>query len=169
MKKTLFLDRDGVINIDSGYVSKAEDFIFMEGLMDALTIAQEKGYQLIIVTNQSGIGRGYYSEEQFDHLNRWMLDTFYANHVTITHVYYCPHSPQDGCDCRKPKPGMLTRAISEFDIDPESSWMIGDSERDIEAAQRAGVKNTILFSSENQQTRSDHQIQSLHDLPGLLP
>ena len=168
MEKTLFLDRDGVINVDTGYVHRKEDFIFIDGLIEALQQAQEKGYQLIVVTNQSGIGRGYYSEEQFHSLNQWMLDTLAANQVTITQVYYCPHSPQDNCACRKPEPGMLVKAIGEHEVDTESSWMIGDSERDIEAAQRAGVKNTVFYGSIEKQTHADHHISSLNELPRLL-
>jgi len=146
MKKALFLDRDGVINVDHGYVSRIEDFEFVDGILDFIKTAQAKGYLPIIVTNQSGIGRGYYKAEEFEILTEWMLEEMRRAGIVIdrSQVFHCPHTPEAGCDCRKPMPGMLLEAAGRFEIDLENSWMIGDKPSDIEAARRAGVGHTWL-------------------------
>jgi len=143
--KAVFLDRDGVINIDKAYVSKIEDFEFCEGVFEALAHFQNLGYLLIIVTNQSGIGRGYYSEEDFQILSDWMQKEFLHVKIKIDAIYHCPHAPQAQCACRKPKSGMFFKAIEDFDIDVANSWMIGDKQTDMEAAIGAGISNTILL------------------------
>ena len=145
MTKAIFLDRDGVINVDKAYVSKIEDFEFCEGVFEALIHFQTLGYLLIIVTNQSGIGRGYYSEEDFQKLTAWMQKELLHVQIKIDAIYHCPHAPILNCSCRKPKSGMLLQAIEDFNIDVKSSWMIGDKQTDIEAALGAGVTNTILL------------------------
>ena len=116
MRKALFLDRDGVINIDHGYVSQIEDFEFVDGILDFIKEAQARGYLPIIVTNQSGIGRGYYTSEDFERLTTWMLDKMCQVGIIIDreHVFHCPHDPNEGCDCRKPMPGMLIEAAKRF-------------------------------------------------------
>ena len=146
MRRALFLDRDGVINIDYGYVSRVEDFEFVPGVLDFIKTAQEKGYLPIVVTNQSGIGRGYYTVEAFERLTGYMLEKMREHGIVIdrSHVFHCPHAPDEGCDCRKPKPGMLLSAKARFDIDMAQSVMIGDKESDTEAARRAGVGRTVL-------------------------
>jgi D-glycero-D-manno-heptose 1,7-bisphosphate phosphatase len=144
--RALFLDRDGVINIDKSYVSKIEDFEFCDGVFEVLKKFQKMGFLLIIVTNQSGIGRGYYTDEDFATLTAWKLDEFKKRDIFIDEVYHCNHDPDSGCGCRKPAPGMLMAACEKFDIDMENSWMIGDKKSDIDAAYNAGVKNTILIS-----------------------
>jgi len=143
--KAVFLDRDGVINIDKAYVSKIEDFQFCEGVFEALTHFQNLGYLLIIVTNQSGIGRGYYTEEDFQKLTAWMRRELLHVRIKIDAIYHCPHSPEANCACRKPQSGMFLKAIKDFDIDVKKSWMIGDKSSDIEAALGAGILNTILL------------------------
>lgn len=145
MTKAIFLDRDGVINLDKAYVSKIEDFEFCEGVFEALTHFQNLGYLLIIVTNQSGIGRGYYTEEDFQKLTAWMRKELLHVKIKIDAVYHCPHAPEANCACRKPQSGMFLRAIEDFDIDVKQSWMIGDKPSDIEAALGAGILNTILL------------------------
>ncbi|WP_353661230.1 D-glycero-beta-D-manno-heptose 1,7-bisphosphate 7-phosphatase [Hydrogenimonas sp. SS33] len=144
--KALFLDRDGVINIDHGYTHRIEDFVFVEGILPWIRTMQQKGYLPIVVTNQSGIGRGYYREEDFEKLTAWMLEKMQEAGIDIKReqVFYCPHTPEAGCDCRKPMPGMFLAAQKRFDIDMARSWMIGDKESDIEAAKRAGVGHTLL-------------------------
>lgn len=148
--KALFLDRDGVINIDKGYVYKVEDFVFMDNIFDVSKYYHNKGYLIIIVTNQSGIARGYYTEEDFMILTEWMIGEFSKRHISITNVYHCPHHPDFGgpCDCRKPRPGMLLSAANDYDIDLSESILIGDSSRDIEAGQNAGILRN-LFITEN--------------------
>ncbi len=146
--KALFLDRDGVINVDHGYVCKIEDFEFVDGIFEVLKKYQKLGFLLIVVTNQSGIGRGYYSSEDFQKVTKWKLNALEREGISIDKVYHCPHDPDSGCGCRKPAPGMLKKASEEFDIDMQNSWMIGDKKSDIDAAYNAGVKNTILISSD---------------------
>jgi len=143
--KALFLDRDGVVNVDHGYTCRIEDFLFTEGLFPFLRAMQAKGYLPVIVTNQSGIGRGYYTEEDFEVLTAWMLTKMREAGIKIgrDQVFHCPHRPDAGCDCRKPKPGMLLAAQSRFGIDMADSWMVGDKPSDLEAAQRAGVGHTV--------------------------
>lgn len=167
--KALFLDRDGVINIDNGYTYKIEEFKFCDGIFELLRYAQKLGYKLFVVTNQSGIARGYYSEDDFQRLTFWMLKEFEKNGVKIEKVYHCPHLPEDNSECRKPNPKMIKDAISEFDIDPKSSWMIGDKLSDIEAAKNAGVENTILISVQNQKnTLTKYIVQSLYDIMDII-
>ncbi len=149
--KALFLDRDGIINIDHGYVFEIEKFDFVEGIFELCQRAQELGYLIIIVTNQGGIGLGYYSEEDFIKLTRWMENEFAKRQIKITKTFYCPYRIdatvekycQDSFD-RKPKPGMLLKAIAEFNIDPKKSLMLGDNETDMQAADAAGVGSKLL-------------------------
>ena len=138
-KKALFLDRDGVINEDAGYVYRREDFVFKDGIFEALRKFAQAGYALVVVTNQSGIGRGYYTLEQFDELCRFMLSEFEKEGVKIEKIYFCPHAPEALCGCRKPEPGMLLKAANELNIDLARSIMIGDKDSDVRAGQSAGV------------------------------
>ena len=145
--KTVFLDRDGVINKEVGYLHKIQDFEFIDGVFKACLYFQSLDYQIIVVTNQSGIGRGYYDEDDFHIINNWMLGQFKNKGIEILDVFFCPHDPESNCDCRKPKPGMLNQANEKHNIDMEKSWMIGDKEADVAAANSAGIKNTILVKS----------------------
>ncbi len=169
MNKAVFFDRDGVINIDTGYVGKIEDFRFVKGIVAAMQYAQQQGYLLIIVTNQSGIGRGYYTEDDFQQLTAWMKAELAQQDVIVDAVFHCPHTDSDQCDCRKPKPGLFLQAIDKYDVDCDNSWMIGDSERDIEAAVTAGIGHTVFFDPDNNKTTSaQHKISSLDELAALL-
>ncbi len=141
------MDRDGIINLDKGYVSTSEEFEFVPGIFEALKTAQDLGYLLIIVTNQSGIGREFYTQAQFDSLTVWLLDQFHLQGITITQVYHCPHAPHAGCDCRKPKPGMILQAQKDWDIDLTQSWFIGDQFSDLGAAVAAGIPRAIYKTS----------------------
>lgn len=145
MNKAIFLDRDGVINIEKNYLHKAGDFEFVEGVFDVLKKLQTLGYIFVIVTNQSGIGRGYYTQNDFDILTAWMLEEFEKNGVKIAKVNFCPHAPEEICGCRKPSPKMILDAANEFNIDLQKSWMVGDKFIDIESALNAGIpkSNTI--------------------------
>jgi len=147
LKKTLFLDRDGVINIEKHYLYKIEEFEFIDGIFDLCNHYQKLGFLIVVVTNQSGIDRGYYTQSDFDKLTSWMLREFKNFDVNISKVYSCPHHPDISgeCSCRKPKPGMLLNAQKEFNIDMANSVMVGDKERDIEAAINAGIEKTYLF------------------------
>jgi D-glycero-D-manno-heptose 1,7-bisphosphate phosphatase len=147
LKKAIFLDRDGVINVEKDYVYKIEEFEFINGLFEALKKLQESGYLLFIITNQSGIGRGYYSINDFEVLTTWMLKEFEKEGITISQVEFCPHSPEQICQCRKPKTGMIDNILKNFDIDLEHSWLIGDKDADIQCAKNAHIKNTIQVKS----------------------
>lgn len=164
MQKAFFLDRDGVINIDHGYVSKIEDFQFIEDLFPVLRTLSAKGYALIVVTNQSGIGRGYYTEEDFRTLTAWMEKQLAEQGVFLTGIYSCPHDPDEKCGCRKPAPGMFLQAIREHGIDPESSWMIGDKSSDLAAAESAGIRNRVLIGG----AVSGHSTHTISRLSELL-
>lgn len=143
MRKALFLDRDGVINMDSGYVHDVGEFVFVEGIFDFCRFAESKGYILIVVTNQSGIGRKLFAEEDFRVLTKYMLAKFKEHGVEITDVFHCPDL--EGED-RKPSPGMFLKAQSKWDIDMRRSVSVGDKDRDIEAGQSAGVGKNFLFN-----------------------
>ena len=169
MNKTIFFDRDGIINIDTGYVGKVEDFTFVEGIIPAMLDAQQQGYLLIIITNQSGIRRGYYTEDDFQQLTAWMNTELAQQGVIIDAVFHCPHIDNDQCQCRKPKPGLFLQAIEQFDVDCDNSWMVGDSERDIDAAVAAGIGNTVFFDPDNNTTTAaQYKIGSLDELTRLL-
>lgn len=174
LAKAVFLDRDGVINIDHGYVSSPEQFEFVGGVFEACQQFQAHGYKLVVVTNQSGIARGYYTAAQFEVLTQWMCQQFAAHGVHITAVYHCPHHSSTGlapyvqdCNCRKPAPGMLLQAIAEHSIDPAQSIMVGDKVADMQAAAAAGVGYKVLvqtghpFSSQEAQW-ADAVWPSLH-------
>ncbi len=154
--KALFLDRDGVINIDHGYVHQIEKFDFIDGIFELCHKAQELGYLIIIVTNQAGIAKGFYTEEQFLDLTKWMEDEFKKRDIKITKTFYCPYHIEaknekylQNSFNRKPNPGMLLEAIAEFNIDPEKSIMIGDKESDIEAGEKAAIGKNFLVKSKN--------------------
>ena len=145
--KTIFLDRDGVINKEVNYLHKIDDFEFIEGIFDACLYFQNLGYQIIIVSNQSGISRGYYTKNDYKILTKWMLAKFKDKGITILDTFYCPHGPKSNCECRKPNPGMFIEAKMKHNIEMKLSWMIGDKEVDIEAANASGIRNTILVKS----------------------
>jgi D-glycero-D-manno-heptose 1,7-bisphosphate phosphatase len=152
--KALFLDRDGVINVETQYVHTREAFRFQDGIFELCRAAQSLGYLIVVVTNQAGIARGFYTESEFLDLTDWMVNEFARETITIAHVYYCPYHPihgiggyrQDSPD-RKPNPGMLLRARADLDLELASSILIGDSLSDIHAGEAAGVGTTILLRS----------------------
>ena len=153
-RPALFLDRDGVINIDHGYVYRKEDFQFVDGIFELCAVAQEAGFLIIVVTNQAGIGRGYYSEEDFRALSEWMRAEFCNHGVMINDILYCPFHPEHGVgkykidsQFRKPNPGMILTAAEKFTIDLERSILVGDKMTDILAGERAGVGRNILYKS----------------------
>ncbi len=154
-RAALFLDRDGVINVDHGYVHRAQDFRFIEGIFDLVRHANALGHLVVVVTNQAGIGRGFYTQAQFLALSAWMKDQFAASGCRIDAIYHCPHHPEHGlgryrcdCDSRKPRPGMFLRAARELDIDLSRSVMIGDRPSDMVAAEAAGIRCRMLFQRE---------------------
>jgi D-glycero-D-manno-heptose 1,7-bisphosphate phosphatase len=153
VKRALFLDRDGVINEDRHYVHRIEDFHFIDGIFDLCRAATDAGLAIIVVTNQAGIGRGLFTEQQFHVLTDWMNARFAEQGITIDQAYHCPHHPLYGvghykrdCLCRKPNPGMILRARNDHGICLRNSILVGDKKWDIVAANAAGVGATVLIS-----------------------
>lgn len=151
--KAFFLDRDGVINNDSGYVHKISEFKFLPGVFDACRSMKAAGYQIIVITNQAGIGRGYYTEDDFWQLTRWMNTQFAEQGIEIDEVMFCPHHPEKGieeykvhCQCRKPAPGMLLEAAKKHQIDLKQSYLVGDKFVDAQAGINAGIKESFLIT-----------------------
>jgi D-glycero-D-manno-heptose 1,7-bisphosphate phosphatase len=138
-RRALFLDRDGVVNVDHGYVHRIADFQPVPGMFDAVRAAAARGWAPVVVTNQSGIGRGFFSQGEYDLLETHMRRLFEAAGAPLLAVYHCPHRPDEGCPCRKPAPGMILRAAREHGIDLRRSAMIGDKPSDAEAARAAGL------------------------------
>jgi len=144
--KAVFLDRDGVINEDFGYVGSTKDFKFRDGIFELLKLLQDLGYTLFIITNQSGIARGYYSKEDFLRLSEWMVEELKKRDIFIKDIAYCPHHPDitGECECRKPKPGMILNLAKKYNIILKDSILIGDKPSDIEAGKNAGIKKLYL-------------------------
>lgn len=165
-RPALFLDRDGVVNVEKNYLHKAEEVEFIDGIFALCRHYADRGFLIVIVTNQSGIARGFYTEADFETLTAWMVGEFRRRGVEIAGVYHCPHHPDysGACSCRKPEPGMLLRAESELGIDPARSLLVGDSERDIIAAHRAGVRETYLLSTDATASAATRIIKSLREL-----
>lgn len=144
MNKAIFLDRDGTINVDFGYVYKTEDLKFLPGVIEALQIFQELGYLLIIITNQSGIGRGYFTLEDAGIFNQAMSQELKKHGITISNFFTCPHAPEEKCECRKPSPYLVTEAIKQYNIIPDESYMFGDKKSDVECGENSGVKSFLI-------------------------
>lgn len=151
MNKALFLDRDGTINVDRKYVYKIEDFMLIEGICDIIKRYMQKGYLIIVITNQSGIGRGLFSEEDVKKLHDYADMVLLLHGVKVDKWYYCPHHPICGigkykknCNCRKPKTGMIEKAIKDFNIDVKNSLLVGDKADDIKCGQTMGIKSIYI-------------------------
>ncbi len=169
-RQALFLDRDGVINVEKNYVHQIKDFEFIDGIFELCRDAVRLKILIIVVTNQAGIGRGLYTEAQFDHLTSWMMKRFKEEKAPISAVYFCPYHPlhgvgpyrQDSFD-RKPNPGMLLRARDELSINLATSILIGDKATDIAAARAAGVGTSILLDPHASHSEADKIVASLHE------
>ena len=153
--KAAFFDRDGVLNVDKSYLYKIEDLEWIDGAKEALAYLTQQGYTVFVVTNQSGIARGYYTVDDMNRLHEFMAQQVAAAGGKIEKFYYCPHLPEGKiaeyaveCDCRKPKPGLILRAFEEYGIDKDAAFLIGDKPRDVESAEAAGIKG-YLFSGGN--------------------
>jgi D-glycero-D-manno-heptose 1,7-bisphosphate phosphatase len=156
LRKAAFLDRDGVINLDRAYVGRWEDFEFVAGAVDAMRALKQAGFALVVVTNQSGIARGYYTEEQYQALTIAMKQALVEAGAAVDAVYHCPHHPAGAvaglaadCDCRKPAPGMILRAARELNLSLSDSILVGDMPSDIQAARAAGVGRAYIVHSDN--------------------
>jgi D-glycero-D-manno-heptose 1,7-bisphosphate phosphatase len=149
MNKALFLDRDGVVNKEKIYLYKIEDFEFINGVIDVCRHFQGIGYLIVIITNQAGIAKGKYTENDYNILTKWMIKEFEKEGVFISKVYYCPHHPDVNgiCGCRKPKPKMIFNAQKEFNIDLTQSILVGDKNSDIEAGLNANIATNYLITT----------------------
>lgn len=155
MTPVVFFDRDGVLNADIGYLWRKEDFVWMPGAPETIHLFNQLGWRVVVVTNQSGVARGYYQESDVQSLHAWMNEQLAAQGAHIDSFYFCPHHPQGAqakyaveCDCRKPGPGMILRGLAEWTADPADCILIGDKESDIAAATAAGIKG-YLFEGDN--------------------
>ena len=153
--RAIFLDRDGTINTDKDYLYRISDFEFIPGCTEALRALTNAGYRLIIISNQSGIARGYYTEADYLALDEWLKNTLRAQGIELTATYYCPHLPDAPveryrmtCTCRKPAIGLYEKAIREWDIDPSLSYAIGDRMRDLEICKSTGCRGFLLNTTE---------------------
>lgn len=150
MNKAIFLDRDGTLNPDPGYISDPNDYSLYPGVTEALEKLQKAGYMLILITNQSGISRGLFTEEQLEKVHEKMNMLLSEGNVKLDAIYYCPHHPEHpykglaDCDCRKPKPGMIIKALKEHNINPKQSYMIGDRSSDIKIGLASGVSSICI-------------------------
>ena len=163
--KTIFLDRDGVINHNppnKGYVRKWAEFTFIPNARKAIRELTESGYRIVVITNQSGIGRGLYSEEDVTDIHSRMVAEIRKAGGTIDAVYYCPHHPDAGCECRKPKPGMLMRAAREHNIELSNAYLVGDFPTDIEVGQRVGATAFLVLTGLGQESYYHY----IHTKPG---
>lgn len=149
---TIFIDRDGVINKDPdgwteySYVTRWRDFKFLPGVFQALKILNKSGIRVVVISNQAGVGKGYFSREELDEVTSRMLDEINRNGGRIEEVYYCIHKKEDNCQCRKPKPGMLVNALRKYKADPRKTYFIGDSEVDVLAGRSLGMKTVFVRS-----------------------
>lgn len=169
MKKAIFLDRDGTINVEKNYLFEIEKFEFLPGVLEGLKRLKDAGYLLIVLTNQSGIARGYYTEKQYKKLERWMLGQMKRAGAEIDGIYYCPHLPdaplakyRDDCSCRKPKLGMFEQAIREFNIDVANSVAIGDKMRDLTLCDNGVTQGYLLYAEGESKEKSTN----IHYLSG---
>jgi D-glycero-D-manno-heptose 1,7-bisphosphate phosphatase len=154
LRPAAFLDRDGVINVDRGYVVRREDFELVPGFLDGARRLRELGYAVVVITNQSGIGRGLYTEQDFNELTDWMMQALADAGVELAGVFFCPHHPTEAsgtyrtvCECRKPAPGLLLRAAEELGLDLPASVMFGDRSTDLQAARAAGLHRRVLLAT----------------------
>jgi D-glycero-D-manno-heptose 1,7-bisphosphate phosphatase len=149
--KAVFLDRDGVLNREMGdYVRRLEDFHILEHNIEPLKTLRDRGYLLIVATNQGGLAKGWYTEDELAKMHAQLTEVYSKHGVEFTDIFYCPHHPDftGDCDCRKPKPGLLLRGIEKYDIDPAQSYFIGDRERDVQAGTAAGLKGILIESNQ---------------------
>lgn len=169
----IFLDRDGVINVDKNYVHKIKDLEFYEDAIAALKIFLEKGYRLFIVTNQSGIGRGYYKEEDYLNVRDDLHRRLDKQGIKITEEKFCPHSPNEECKCRKPSPAMINDLIEKYLVDRDSSYMVGDKTSDIKAGKEAGLKTILVLTGKGGKDKQydvtpDYICESLADAGKII-
>ncbi len=163
--KTIVLDRDGVVNEDSdAFIKSADEFRPLPGSLEAIAILHQSGYRVIIATNQSGLARGLFSEYDLAQIHEKLVGLVEAQGGSIDSIFYCPHGPDDGCNCRKPKPGLLTRAEAELDISLVGSFLIGDSLRDLQAGAAAGLIPILVRTGKGRHTETLLEKEGFSDI-----
>ena len=167
MNKAVFLHRDGTINVDKDYLYKKEDWEFIDGVVDGLQILQNLGYKLIVISNQSGIARGYYTREDADKIFEYMVNELKKYGVIIDKYYYCPHIGND-CNCRKPKLGLFYQAQKDFDIDFSKSYAIGDKIRDLAICEKEQVKGFLLDMVPEIESKNIRKCKNLYEAVNLI-
>lgn len=147
-RPAVFLDRDGTLNLDKGYVHRIEDWEWIPGAIDALVSLRKAGFLVIVVTNQAGIARGYYGEGEVNNLHKEINQELQQHGGRIDGFYHCPHHPEfsAACECRKPKPGLIHAACRDFSIDLSRSWLVGDKASDIQAGSAVGLKSILVLT-----------------------
>ncbi|PAF42251.1 HAD family hydrolase [Helicobacter sp. 11S03491-1] len=167
--KAVFFDRDGIINEDFGYVYKIEEFIFMDDIFELLKFCKQKGFLLFLITNQSGIGRGYYTLGDFKEVTLYMQNELKKSlGFCFDSIYFCPHNTKEDCLCRKPKPGMIKKAQSDYDLNLDECFIIGDKITDMQAGQNAGVKNKIFLKKGYEDISKIDNIQVVYSIKQAL-
>lgn len=174
MKRAVFIDRDGTLSEEVGYINHPERFRLFPYAAEAVRHLNENGWLAIVTTNQAGVARGYFSEEMIETVHKGMKDQLAMDGASLDAIYYCAHHPsvgeppyRDDCDCRKPKPGLITRAATDFDIDLKNSWMVGDRYSDIQMARNARVKSAFVLSGYGR-GEWEHQRQSWTEQPDMV-
>jgi histidinol-phosphate phosphatase family protein len=173
LQKAVFLDRDGTIARDVHYCRRVEDFEILPRVPEAIRLLNQEGYKVVVITNQSGIARGYFSEATLSLIHRKMVTTLEQAGGHIDAVYVCPHHPDEGCDCRKPSPILVKRAATDIGIALDQSYMIGDDSKDVQAGRAAGCRTILLTADPTQrhedlQVFCDHTAVDLFDAVGWL-
>ena len=175
--KAVFVDRDGVLNEDSGYTYRLSDLRLLDGVIEGLQSILALDFKVIIITNQSGIARGIFSTEELQTFMKGLMNVFFENQINVTDYFYCPHHPQGRlleysikCSCRKPEAGMLFDAKKKYNLDLSKSILIGDKETDILAGENANLFSNILIDSEerNNQSKASHVVQNLIDAAEII-
>ena len=171
--RAVFLDRDGTVDVDKDYMYKPEEFEFEKGVVETLRYIYSKNYKLIVITNQSGIARGYFTSGDVEKLHDHMKVTAKENGFEFTGFYFCPHMPDEGCSCRKPGTELIEKAALEHSIDLELSYMVGDKESDMAAGRNAGMTTVLVGSGYGKRTKEDfqdydHYFESITGLKSII-
>ncbi|OGP65814.1 MAG: hypothetical protein A3K22_05090 [Deltaproteobacteria bacterium RBG_16_42_7] len=159
LQPAVFLDRDGTINQDTGYIDSPERLFIIDGAASAIKRLNSKGFRVVVITNQSGVGRGYFTKEAADSVNKKLEEVLKREGAHLDGIYYCPHHPDDNCECRKPRIGLLEKAKNDLAIDFKKSYVIGDKGSDIEIAQSIGGKGILVLtgSGKDEKQKLDHE------------
>lgn len=164
MNKVVFLDRDGTLNEEVNYLHRTEDLRILPGVAEAVCALRNAGFNIVVMTNQAGVGRGYYTEQDVEHLHAFMNEQLAAQGAQVDHFFYCPHHPVHGigaykqvCHCRKPETGMFEMAQKYYEIDKEHSWMIGDKLIDVQAGRNFGVHTALVGTGYGKKEREQAQ------------